>query len=122
MAMTMTPLRALRAARRLLTDNRKWCQGASARDYDGRATDVHDPHAVAWCAGGALWKVVPGTLHGIDNDVCDRALQRLCEAATGETEAKAGAANLNDDSDHVAVLAMYDKAIRFEEWEEEIYA
>ncbi len=27
-----------------------------------------------------------------------------------------------DTTDHVAVLAAYDKAIRFEEWEEEIYA
>jgi len=35
-----------------------WCQGAPARNEHGTACDPDDPHAVAWCATGALREAV----------------------------------------------------------------
>ena len=115
----LTPLQALRAARRRITDPRHWCQGSSARDVTGANVSVHHPDASRWCAAGALWKVTNTYLGDEDGDgICEAASGRLCDAAGMEIVEF----NDGEHTDHVAVLAVYDKAIRVEEWDEEVRA
>lgn len=115
---TLTTLQALRAARRLLTDPRHWCRGSSARDASGTNVTVHHPGARRFCAAGALWKVTGSYLGTDDDTAVQTASGRLCDAAGMEI------VEFNDceDTDHAAVLAVYDKAIWVEEWDEEVNA
>jgi hypothetical protein len=39
---------------------RAWCRNAPAKDADGNACSPREPRAVAWCAIGAIQKVVNG--------------------------------------------------------------
>ena len=41
-----------------LLENTGWCQDCPAVDANGNAVGVWDPEAVAWCARGALQKVI----------------------------------------------------------------
>ena len=34
-----------------------WCQNTGARDATGKPVNLYDPSAVAWCVGGAAWKL-----------------------------------------------------------------
>ena len=122
-ARLMTTLEALRAARRLITDPEHWCQESSAREADGTNCSVHHPGARSFCAAGALWKVT-GTYLGSEDDerIVDAAAMRLHAATGWSTNTKIVEFNDHVTTDHAAVLAVYDKAICAEEWEEEIYA
>jgi hypothetical protein len=40
----------------LLSDPKRWTQGALARDKNGEAVSPFSPAAVAWCVLGALFK------------------------------------------------------------------
>lgn len=39
---------------------RAWCKNALAKDVDGKLCGPREPRAVAWCAIGAIQKVVRG--------------------------------------------------------------
>lgn len=39
---------------------RAWCKNAPAKDADGKPCSPREPKAVAWCAIGAIQKVVKG--------------------------------------------------------------
>lgn len=115
---TLTPLQALRAARLLIEDPGHWCQGSSARDLAGTNVTVHHPAACRFCAAGALWKVTNSYLGTDDDTAVQTASGRLCDAAGMEI------VEFNDceDTDHAAVLSVYDRAIYTEEWDEEVHA
>ena len=40
--------------------DRGWCQGARAQDANGTDVSHNSPYAVAWCATGAIYRVMRG--------------------------------------------------------------
>lgn len=97
----MTDREVLIAARLLIARPERWTHGASARYADGLSCGPQSPHAVCWCATGALIRVTPpfgsGLLWG--------ALRMLREVVVMEP------ALYNDTHTHAEVLIMYDRAI-----------
>lgn len=53
----MTTLEILIAARALIDEPEKWCQGMNAVDADGNQVWGTDPRAKARCGSGALYNV-----------------------------------------------------------------
>ena len=89
-----TPLAILQAARELLSDPERWCQG-------NFVTLDAQRQPVAWCAAGALYHV-------------DRYDGRLAELASERFRLAAGAVTIsgfNDSHSHEDVLRVFDKAI-----------
>lgn len=73
-----TPKQILSRAKALIFDERNWCQGAQARDLEGRKVRINDPSATSWDIEGAIGKVsndlgvVPPLIFKfLDNLVCD---------------------------------------------------
>ena len=100
-----TATQVLVAARELLSEKRRWTQGAYAIGPGGRRTDLSDPKACAWCAAGAIYKQ-GGNLDGAG------AAAVLAEAIR-EQWPDESIAGFNDDHDttHEQVLSMFDRAI-----------
>jgi hypothetical protein len=101
----------LRKAKSLISSPERWCQGAHSLRADGTHCPGDDPNAVAWCAGGAVWR--------IDRDnpsVRDAALRTLTIAAR-ETFGEDHLA-VNDRLGHTAVMRMLDVAIQLAEQKE----
>lgn len=90
----------LLAARDLIADEERWCQGAIARDAEGNDTAAGNAAAVAFCAEGAAlvvgsWKKMGPYLQTAANSLYDTVFFRV-----------------NDDLGHEAVMEVYDYAIR----------
>jgi len=100
-----TPLEALRKARALLENPEHWTTGAFARDINGDMVTPSSGYAVAWCAEGAL---LVGSIYN------QGAFKCLAEACTPTPEG--GIPEYNDDlTDHPALLAWFDRAIKLAE-------
>jgi hypothetical protein len=54
--MAVKTIKVLRAARKLVADERTWTTGWFARDAIGRQTQADDPKANKWCVLGAIRK------------------------------------------------------------------
>ena len=90
----------LRRARALLADG-GWCQGAVARDKNGRLAISTRPEAVRWCAVGAIFAASP------TEAAAKSAAFRLRATLDGEPVAR-----WNDNAENVfEVLAGFDEAI-----------
>jgi hypothetical protein len=94
----MITLDVLKAARALISDPARWTQGAYARDEQGNEVDIYDAEACAWCALGAI------TLVSIDMPG-SRAWRELMATTAIPVS------DFNDNSDHAAVLGLYDRTI-----------
>ena len=91
----------LRRARALLADG-GWCQGAVARNKNGRLTISTLPEAVRWCAVGAIFAASP------TEAAAKSAVFRLRATLDGEPVAR-----WNDNAEDVfEVLAGFDEAIK----------
>lgn len=96
----------LQAARNLIADPEKWCQGAA---YMGAWTDI------SYCAIGAVYS----RTHFKTKEALLAALEALDEAAVemlpSNVDPKSNdlcpAAWVNDNLGHTAVLRMFDRAI-----------
>lgn len=94
-----SPLATLRAARELISVPERWTQDVPARGKSGKEVSPISKHAVCWCMVGATLKVNRGRRH---------------EAALDELKADAGQwfiGDLNDESTHAEVLALFDRTI-----------
>jgi hypothetical protein len=95
------------AARAKIADAANWTQNALARDAKGCAVhgeedlDGRDARACQWCAIGAVQAV---------SNFESAAVRALNIAATA-LYGRGGIADVNDEIDHAAVLACFDKAI-----------
>lgn len=110
----MTPRDALIAARVLIEKPEHFTQGAYARTADGLSTECTDPNAVAFCAAGALEKIVrliPGDISFHVIDALDAVAHAVYPMKVGSFRGK-GLLYVNDTLGHVATLAMFDEAIR----------
>ena len=89
----MTDREVLAAARELISDKNRWCQGSEAEDAAGRWILPSHLNAVRWCALGAVEKV---------SDI-SRALDIFADTMD--------VININDDMGHEAILAYLDARI-----------
>lgn len=95
---------ALKAARELISDPKRWVQGCNARTQEGAYVYSSDPEAYCFCSYGALLKVAPSWLA---EDALD-ALSEFSLAEYGKATIR-----LNDDpkTTHAMVLELFDQAI-----------
>lgn len=92
---------ALRSARETIGSPRRWVKRTLARrSGDGRAVGPKDPKACAWCAVGALAKVLPDLGASPEEIAARRRLEPAIIA-------------LNDcrSTTHMQIVAAYDEAI-----------
>lgn len=101
----MTPLQILTRARKLLSNRKRWCQGASARDKRGLPTLPLSDNAVSFCAYGAIQRASDG-----DIGQCDIILDK---EACRISKKKGNIASYNDarGRTHAQILALFDSAI-----------
>lgn len=99
----------LSEAQELIRDPSKWCQGAFARDADGLPAAFDGKTACSWCALGAVDFI--GTKRR-DYILSDRALEALRIASELYWTGEADPAGVNDNSNHAAVMEMFDRAIQ----------
>lgn len=99
----MTTLEILRAARALIAQPGRWCQGSYARYRDGRSVSAMGPLADSFCALGGCRRVSGGACMSIEPE------HALTE--TARSMGRASAHHLNDTTDLPTVLAMFDATI-----------
>jgi hypothetical protein len=103
----MTVVEILRAARERIEDPERWCRGAFAKTASGTPVEPWEPEAERWCAVGAVVAVQARHEEAL------RARLLLDDASYADS-----ATATNDHSRHVAVLRMYDRAIKSAEKQE----
>jgi hypothetical protein len=114
-------------ARDLISDPRRWTQHDMAILENGRACDPNHPTACAWCADGAVYKIIGNDPTGPSdvgfaehNAVCDQlsdASGRLFDTGCfvsindGEDGVPPGTIDSVEEIAHANILAVFDKAI-----------
>lgn len=114
----MTAVEALKAARALIEDPKRWTQKLAARAADGRMVGCEAGEATQWCAVGAAIRF---------DAQCPRldAAAKLLGCSLGYPDSLRPTAAVNDgksflpdgSTGHPAVLKIYDKAIELAEAE-----
>ncbi|GEM_PF-1845427 len=89
----------------MISDEKCWAQGASAIDRTGAPVRTNDRRAVAWCAVGALDRAA-----GDDDELFESCLRYLQKASLQLFQGDP--AVINDNTDHVALVEMYTRAIQ----------
>lgn len=100
----MTTIQALKKARKLISNPKRWCQFREAQNARGLAVSADDSSAYKFCAAGAILKVA-----GRDSEeVLVSALKALMKSTRG-----VGVATYNDKPrrTHAQVLNIFDRAI-----------
>lgn len=107
----MTTLELLKDARDRIAKG--WTQSASARLANGRAVNPHNPHAVSFCASGALGANPNFDWLAVDRLVVDELVAALPEGTQFSFGMNA-VTYYNDDPETTQddVLALYDRAIQ----------
>lgn len=98
----MTDLEILKAARELIADEQKWCQGTAARDKGGRYVVYSSPEAARFCAVGALWRVQEERDNYGLTDLLWKKSYELFDLPL---------ATANDIIGHEAIMQVFDKVI-----------
>lgn len=104
----MTTKEILVAARKRIEKPANWCQKIFSADSAGRYVPSDRPEATRFCAGGAMFKVCDGNKTAQWQDV-ETAMGLLGEYAV--ERGFTGPSDLNDKTDHVTVMKMFDNAI-----------
>ena len=101
--MAMTIRDVLITARERITDPRRWCQGALAKDAFGNRVSPVKHNAVRWCAAGAC-----DATAGLMNAQSNAAVNALaCELYDKSLVSY----NDRPETTHADILALYDRAI-----------
>jgi hypothetical protein len=87
-------------AQELISDKKRWTQGAYARDANGGKVGALNPNAVCWCWTGAVIKCGGGQTFGAGLS------GELLDLLKGET---AGPVHTNDDKGHTAAMALFER-------------
>lgn len=101
----MNTVEILKAARELISDEKRWTQGELARDMFGIYADYDSDDAVCFCSEGAIRRVTIT----VPSDERLRARQDAWGALN-----KAAGGNIvtfNEGRTHSEVLAVFDRAI-----------
>lgn len=102
----MTTLEILRAARALIAQPGRWCQGHMALTASGYSVMPEHEDACKFCTFGAIRRVVVGP-----TVMARRAVDELSVEARRMLGAASYAVHLNDTTDLPTVLAMFDATI-----------
>jgi hypothetical protein len=105
----MKPSEILKAAKAVIADPNKWCQGRMAKNQFGEWAAYESSDAVQFCAIGALQLTLMGQPYH-EGD--------LARAHLGTAASPTHPALVNDNEGYEATLAMYDRAILAAETEE----
>jgi hypothetical protein len=109
----MTTLEIIKAARELISDPKRWTQGASARDDTGSEHYGSDKVAVCWCATGAVSEVTKGLMFAKYVKAIN-LLDSVCPSVVDpdpDVPCLRPIAHYNDTHVHEEVLAKMDEAI-----------
>jgi len=99
----------LKRARERLAKPGAWTKGEFARDAVGEGVTSCDPHAVCWCALGAVNVEAEGIALPKEREAAKDALAVAAGLAKGDTT---GVVKMNDSQETVEpVLELFDKAI-----------
>jgi predicted nucleotidyltransferase len=99
----MNTVEILKAARELISDEKRWTTCAMARDSAGHAVEAWDDDAVCFCSVGAIAKACV--------DIHPRGEIDARNALTKETTGGHTIVSFNDTHQHAEVLALFDRAI-----------
>lgn len=99
--MTMSVHETLKAMRELLSDEKRWTQGANAKDAMGRRVHECGCYATKWCLAGAYTKIAGGMAFDDYRD--------FWRALCGD---EGSAVDFNDTHTHAEVIAKLDDAIK----------
>jgi hypothetical protein len=111
----MTTHEILTAARKVIEKPEHFSQRTYARDKDGMHVSYLSTDAVAFCAAGAMGRVIT---HDAPTELGYEVVDLLDAAARAQypgacpTSRGAGIVYVNDTLGHEATLAMFDEAIR----------
>jgi len=105
---------SLVAARALIADESKWTTDYIARKANGHFCSADDPGACKWCAQGAVLVCLGGKVGRSYLQVVDLLDAVATDMGYGDKDdqGKSPSAQLNDESSHLQVLAMFDRAIQ----------
>ena len=98
----------LTEARNLISDPKRWTQGAYARDAAGLRTEWDSPNAVCWCTIGAIGKAAE--VASEHHPLVVRAIKQLKRAIGDRSISR-----FNDSHIHAQVMNGFDKAIAHRE-------
>ncbi|PDT15877.1 hypothetical protein CO670_15380 [Rhizobium sp. J15] len=101
----MNTVEILKAARELISDEKRWTQTVYARDENGNSVNATDPMAVCFCSRGAIDKITAG------NRAWGGAYDVLLDLLVSEDDNCLGVADFNDKHTHAEVLSLFDRAI-----------
>ncbi len=102
--MSKSALTVLREARELISDPKRWTQGAISRDASGGEIAPSSERAVCWCSLGAIERIAEAGSYFATSAYYLLYLQ--AEKANGLS-----VSSTNDELGHEAVLRMFDAAI-----------
>lgn len=97
----MKPSEILKEAREIIGAPNRWTQGCFARAMDGYEIDYTDARAECFCAQGAIYRLEPPLLAGID---AEEFLMRAVGCKIPQFNDAPGRT-------HSEILAAFDKAI-----------
>lgn len=101
----MTTLEILKAARALIAEPGRWCQGGYAKSASGLPAAPMEPLAHSFCALGACRRVAGGAW------AADEAERQLGRVALQMGSIGGRVNRLNDSTDLPTVLDMFDRTI-----------
>lgn len=97
----------LRAARELITEPQNWTQGYYAANGRGMHVEPEEDSATCFCALGAIRRVTQEPHERVYFKQAWSLLQEVAKDARGTH-----VADVNDNIGHLAVLSLYDEAIK----------
>ena len=106
----MKASRILKKARKLITNPKRWTQGASAKNKEGISVSAGGPLAKQWCAIGAIMKCNPIVVGTYDYALASDFFRRAVDSPS--------VSEFNDDHTHEEVLEAFDKAIELAKQDE----
>ena len=97
------------AAKKLISNPAKWCQGTFARKPTGDKCAASNPEACQWCASGAVYRATRDGFFTQEERI--EAMRRLADAGAHLEPATISFIDINDKGTHEQVMQLFDVAI-----------
>ena len=113
---------ALKSAREIIATESAWCQGARAKNREGREVDVMSDSATSFCSLGAIYRAVGSEDVNVDKHraIMDAALNDLTKIRVDERNINF--VGYNERYKHADIIKVFDVAIAKAETDEALIA